>query len=351
MAAAPLAMLALGATALLSVAAARHPGGVSAGAATPPAAVLPAVSATSASGHPQTGPEAWQRLLVIESGLVAQQDELAAQEREIARITKVLSLPVPDDQLPVALGRYVALTGRLADLVTAHQATQAAYERSLQAEYDLYRQAAQSPPQSQQLLAAAPAPGVRDAVAHDLVMVRTQLDQETAIAAAEQRLAQFTGLVAAQLDALRRHVPFLAPEVAPITQRFGPTDVAMEPPLTYHGTFYPHFHTGVDLAGPLDAPIHAAADGVVLLASTSVDPQGHPVGYGTYVVIGHPDGFVTLYAHLDGVTVHPGDLVHQGQVIGLEGSTGWSTGPHLHFEIRHLGDLLDPAPFLASQLP
>jgi murein DD-endopeptidase MepM/ murein hydrolase activator NlpD len=120
--------------------------------------------------------------------------------------------------------------------------------------------------------------------------------------------------------------------------------------MTFHGTFFPHFHTGLDLAGPMGAPIHAAADGVVLLASASVDQTGKLVGYGNYVVIAHPDGFVTVYGHLQSIAVKAGQVVHQGQIVGYQGSTGWSTGPHLHFEIRHRGDWMDPAAYLAGQL-
>jgi murein DD-endopeptidase MepM/ murein hydrolase activator NlpD len=150
---------------------------------------------------------------------------------------------------------------------------------------------------------------------------------------------------------MRHHQAFIAPEVAPVTQGFGPTDFSLEPPLTFNGTFYPHFHTGLDLGAPLDTPLHAAADGVVLLAAASVDQTGKLVGYGNYVVIAHPDGFVTLYGHLDSLAVKAGQVVHQGEIVGLQGSTGWSTGPHVHFEIRHGGQFLDPAPFLAGQLP
>jgi len=181
--------------------------------------------------------------------------------------------------------------------------------------------------------------------------VQTQLRQEAAIAQAEGRLQQLGSLTAEQLRAMQQHQAFIAPVVAPVTQPFGPTDFALEPPLSFDGTFYPHFHTGLDLGAPLDTPVHAAADGVVLLAQASVDSSGKLVGYGNYVVIAHPDGFVTLYGHLDSVAVKAGQVVHQGEIVGLEGSTGWSTGPHVHFEIRHDGQFMDPAPYLAGQLP
>ncbi len=297
----------------------------------------------------------WTHLVSIERGLVGQQDELTQQEAAIARLVVNVAGHSPDDDGPVAVGpgSPAQLGNQLALLVAAHSATQAAYQQSLQAEYDLYRAAAQDPAQRAQLTAAAAQaqPQAKDAVSYNLSLVQTQLSQEAQITAAEAQLQQIGSLDQAQLDAMRHHQAFIAPEIAPVSQPFGPTDFSLEPPLTYNGTFYPHFHTGLDLAGPLDTPLHAAADGVVLLAAASVDSSGKLVGYGNYVVIAHPDGFVTLYGHLDSIAVKPGQVVHQGEIIGQEGSTGWSTGPHVHFEIRHDGQFLDPAPFLSGQLP
>lgn len=87
-------------------------------------------------------------------------------------------------------------------------------------------------------------------------------------------------------------------------------------------------HRGVDLAAPTGTPIHAAADGTVLIAREG----GYNGGFGTYAVIQHPNGSKTLYAHMSKVNTTPGTKVSQGEVIGLVGSTGRSTGPHLHIE-------------------
>jgi murein DD-endopeptidase MepM/ murein hydrolase activator NlpD len=301
-------------------------------------------------------PPTWTRLVTIERSLVGQQDELGAQEAAIARLAVNVAGSAPDDEdsLQVGPDSRTQLRNRLTQLVAAHTATQTRYQQSLQAEYDLYRAAAQNPTQREQLTAAALAaqqPQAKEAITYNLSLVQTQLSQEAVIAQAERQLAQLGSLGAAQLDAMRHHQAFIAPMVAPVTQTFGPTDFSLEPPLNYNGTFSPHFHTGLDLGAPLDTPIHAAADGVVLLAAASVDETGKLVGYGNYVVIAHPDGFVTLYGHLNSTAVKAGQVVHQGEIVGQEGSTGWSTGPHVHFEIRHNGQFLDPAPFLAGQLP
>jgi len=92
-----------------------------------------------------------------------------------------------------------------------------------------------------------------------------------------------------------------------------------------------HGYNGVDLAAPIGTPILAAAGGDVLIAKET----GWNAGYGGYVVIKHANGTQTLYAHQSGVAVSPGQHVEQGQVIGYVGSTGKSTGAHVHFEIRN----------------
>jgi len=94
-------------------------------------------------------------------------------------------------------------------------------------------------------------------------------------------------------------------------------------------------HTGVDLGAPWDANILAANDGVVIKA-------GWSSGYGNRIVIDHGGGIATLYAHANTLLVKEGDKVKQGQIIALVGSTGFSTGPHLHFEVRANGKPVDP---------
>ncbi len=89
-------------------------------------------------------------------------------------------------------------------------------------------------------------------------------------------------------------------------------------------------HNGVDLASYYGAPIYAAASGEVIISKDS----GWNGGYGEYIVVDHPNGTQTLYAHLSETSVAVGAHVEQGQVIGSMGSTGKSTGTHLHFEVR-----------------
>ncbi|MBN1954254.1 MAG: M23 family metallopeptidase [Anaerolineae bacterium] len=98
-------------------------------------------------------------------------------------------------------------------------------------------------------------------------------------------------------------------------------------------------HVGLDIAAALYDPIMAAAAGTVSFA----DASG---GYGNMVMIDHADGWQTWYAHLSHIAVKVGDLVAQGEIIGAAGSTGYSTGPHLHFELRHFGVPVDPLVYL-----
>jgi murein DD-endopeptidase MepM/ murein hydrolase activator NlpD len=126
-----------------------------------------------------------------------------------------------------------------------------------------------------------------------------------------------------------------------ITQGFGPSSLGFEP--SFGG--FAHFHTGVDVASPQGTPILAADDGVVALVGSGTS------GYGNYVVIAHAGGITTLYGHLLTAMVRQGDRLTQGQVIGLEGSTGLSTGPHVHFEVRANNQPVDPLPYLPPGAP
>ena len=144
-------------------------------------------------------------------------------------------------------------------------------------------------------------------------------------------------LVAAVASAPER--PLRLAELVPgavITQPFGCTGLELEP--VDPGCPGRHFHSGVDLAAPSGTPVHAAAGGVARV----VDGPG----YGLHVVVTHERGVKTLYCHLSSALVQTGDRVGGGEVIGLVGSSGMSTGPHLHFEVRLEGSPIDPLDWL-----
>lgn len=100
-------------------------------------------------------------------------------------------------------------------------------------------------------------------------------------------------------------------------------------------------HEGLDFSAPPGTPILAAAGGVV------VESSFHP-SYGNMVEIDHGDGLMTRYAHAQALLVKRGDLIERGQLVARVGSTGRSTGPHLHFEVRLAGQALDPKLFLGA---
>ena len=104
-------------------------------------------------------------------------------------------------------------------------------------------------------------------------------------------------------------------------------------------------HKGVDLAAPTGTPIHASADGTVAMAERYS-------GYGLYVQIEHGGSLETRYGHMSRIAVAEGQFVHKGDVIGYVGSTGRSTGPHLHYEVRVDGAAVNPIPYMhGGELP
>lgn len=114
-----------------------------------------------------------------------------------------------------------------------------------------------------------------------------------------------------------------------VTKRFG------EPHFPYQP-----LHTGLDIAGVQGDSIFAFMDGTVTYVGNL------SWGYGTYIILDHGDNLTSLYAHLSGVAVAKGDYVRMGTVIGYMGNTGWSTGPHLHFEVKVYGIPVNPEDFI-----
>ncbi len=185
-------------------------------------------------------------------------------------------------------------------------------------------------------------------------------DQEADV---EQRVTS-VAQVRAQKDSYAQALGILAPASGSIAlmleARSGTADLGdlgilvpvldnMRPGSPFGPRVHPIFnvvrmHTGIDMGAPTGAPIYAAADGVVVIA-------GEQGGYGNTVVIDHGDGIATLYAHQSAIGVVVGDLVEAGDVIGFVGSTGFSTGPHLHFEVRLNGTPIDPLPHIDLRQP
>ena len=114
------------------------------------------------------------------------------------------------------------------------------------------------------------------------------------------------------------------------------------------------YHTGLDITGAKGTDIHASESGTVIRTNTSCEHDygkeescGCGGGYGNFIIIDHGNEFITLYGHLTEVDVEVGDVVKKGDLIGHMGSTGFSTGDHLHFEIRYQGYYLNPAAYVS----
>lgn len=104
------------------------------------------------------------------------------------------------------------------------------------------------------------------------------------------------------------------------------------------------FHEGLDFSAPTGTEIYATGEGIVKTVTVS------PIGYGKNIEIDHGFGYSTLYAHLDGFNVKPGQRVNRGDIIGFVGNTGKSTAPHLHYEVRIKGRAVDPAHYFFQDL-
>jgi murein DD-endopeptidase MepM/ murein hydrolase activator NlpD len=104
------------------------------------------------------------------------------------------------------------------------------------------------------------------------------------------------------------------------------------------------FHKGVDISAPTGTPVHVTADGIVVYAEVMS-------GYGKLIVVDHGAGMQTAYAHLSKYFVHTGQTVRRGEPIGAVGTTGWVTGPHLHYEVRMGGAPVNPTRYLRAALP
>ncbi len=160
----------------------------------------------------------------------------------------------------------------------------------------------------------------------DLNQVRTESMLRSARAAAEIAAAQRTPAAIARASRdLERKVlnskVYVRPVPGPVTQWYNP-------------------HPGIDIAPPYGTPIGAAHSGIVTFV-------GWDDGYGMHVEVAQSDGYVTTYSHMSAFAVTVGQLVVAGQTLGNVGSTGWSTGPHLHFEV-HMpdGQRMDPSIWL-----
>ena len=190
---------------------------------------------------------------------------------------------------------------------------------------------------------------------------RRQLDAKLSATVAEiQSISQMEKEFLADIAAKQKEMKETQEEIDRIYESMegeeiedfvGGTFMYPVPGYTYISSYYgwrfngTDFHTGVDFTGANvnGKSVVAANSGNVIFTKTTYVPG---VGYGKYIIVDHGGGYSTLYAHLSSVNVSVGDFVKKGQNIGNVGSTGWSTGPHLHFEIRVNGKHTNPLSYL-----
>jgi len=166
------------------------------------------------------------------------------------------------------------------------------------------------------------------------VDIKVQLSRENSggpfTSAAEAASDQLIMRTDRYLDTIQ-NIPLGAPVPGVLTSKFGWRKDPINGKRAYH--------RGVDIRGKRGSDVKATADGTVKL-------ENYTKGYGRYILIDHGNGFVTKYAHLRKCLVKKGEAVSRGQVIGLVGSTGRSTGPHVHYEIHYNNKIVNPTRFV-----
>jgi murein DD-endopeptidase MepM/ murein hydrolase activator NlpD len=233
----------------------------------------------------------------------------------------------------------IVLEAQLAELREAADRKRAEQEAALNAALEAKGNVEQQIAQNEEAAAAA------ERLAQQLTQQASA--QEAAIEEAKRRAAEEARRAAEQANAQQNatsNYGFRWPERSfRVTQEWGPTGFALEPPYTYRGTYYPHFHAGIDFAGGCGTSIYAVGAGVVVASGQPLMPWDS--GFG--VVVDHGGGIQTWYWHMQPrVVVGPGTIVTSESLIGYEGTTGMSTGCHVHFAVNDHGVWENPRNYL-----
>lgn len=154
---------------------------------------------------------------------------------------------------------------------------------------------------------------------------------ETAIPSKEETLTDLVNLLEDRNET-ELSTPSIIPTYGRFSSRFGYRSDPMNGSVA--------FHTGLDIANTYGSPLYATADGIVTMACYKTN------GYGNQILINHGNGYETFYGHNSKLVVEVGDYVKKGQLIGYIGSTGRSTGPHVHYEVRVYGEKVNPVNYI-----
>jgi murein DD-endopeptidase MepM/ murein hydrolase activator NlpD len=177
------------------------------------------------------------------------------------------------------------------------------------------------------------------AASADFTAVQTRLRELTRASDATREDAQHLQRVAMRVLNLRRMASIAHERLLAAIPSLNPVNGGIAASFGWRTNPWPEFHKGLDLEANYGTPVHATAAGTV--ASATWDG-----GFGLKVDIDHGNGYHTWYAHLSRASVNAGQRVTKGQLIALSGSSGSSTGPHLHYQLMHDGQPIDPQPFL-----
>jgi len=239
------------------------------------------------------------------------------------------------------VGSYARMVWKVANYDSLQQEAQVLRER-----YDnLQRKVKQTNEQlaSLQLLAdeVTTAYGVRTQLAGSQDLVGEAPGGDSLVPTMGETLAEYsylrtTNLARRQRNIFSRADVNVVPGGWPINGRLMAGYGVRSDPFSGEGSM----HTGVDISAPIGTPVHAAADGIVLHA-------GWNGGYGRCVIVDHGNNYQTWYAHLSRMDVIEGEEIRQGEVLGAVGTTGRSTGAHLHYEVRIGSTPVNPYRFLA----
>lgn len=296
---------------------------------------------------------AQQALNTLQDNLSQAQDTYTRQQSQVAARLRWLQQQPRTQGLAVLLrsnnlNELLAQTQRLKRLYeadrTSLQSLQGQYQALLQQRSTLETQRNNLALARQQLLAQRSQTELQ-VQAQEILTARLRSDRlalEAAQAQLERDSAAITQLIQSRLPQGARS----APGFIPGANRGGRLRYPVNGPISSNFGWREHpvlgtrrLHAGMDFAVDYDTPIGAAAAGTVIAA-------GWQGGYGNAVILDHGQGITTLYGHASELNVQEGDRVQAGQIIAWVGSTGLSTGPHLHFEVRENGEPVDPRGYL-----
>lgn len=225
------------------------------------------------------------------------------------------------DQLKAMTARLVEMQARLIrlDALGEHLAESANLNTE---EFDFKKKPPMGGPLTEELTVL----GDRPSVLLRLQELSAEIEQK------EAQLTALDGLMSGQRVEPKNYLANMPVRSGYVTSRYG----YRSDPFTGRTTF----HGGIDFAGPEGTHVFSVAPGIVTYA-------GEKTGYGKVVEVRHGDGMSTRYAHASRVAVKVGDLVGKDQLVAYMGSTGRSTGPHLHYEVLRSGAAIDPASYIA----